>query len=120
MAPSAVSPTTEKFDTDNTVPGVLKWDTFHNIIDGKLVSTRTTRHSINPATGAPNPEVPVSTQDDVEAAMQAAKKAFQSWADTSMFKRRAALLAFSNALETEQELFAEFLVREQGKPVSKL
>jgi len=116
MAPSTISTLAEDIDTIPETP--LTWDNFYNIIDGKLLSTSTTRHSINPATGTANPEVPVSAQDDVEAAMLAAKKAFKSWADTSMFKRRAALLAFSNALETEQETFAQFLVQEQGKPVS--
>jgi hypothetical protein len=31
--------------------GVLQWDNFQNVVNGKLESTKETRHSINPATG---------------------------------------------------------------------
>ncbi|TVY15236.1 putative aldehyde dehydrogenase FUS7, partial [Lachnellula arida] len=72
---------------------------------------------INPATGNPNPEVPLCTREDVDTAMLAAQKAFKPWADTSTFKRRAAVLAFSNALEAEKEGFSRFLVKEKGKPL---
>jgi acyl-CoA reductase-like NAD-dependent aldehyde dehydrogenase len=47
---------------------------FYNTIDGKFMTTAKTRHSINPATGKPNPEVPLSTQDDVDKATVAAKR----------------------------------------------
>jgi acyl-CoA reductase-like NAD-dependent aldehyde dehydrogenase len=116
MAPSA-STTVEVIDS--TQDTSLKWDKFLNTIDGELLSTKSTRHSINPATGNPNPEVPLSTKEDVDMAMLAAKKAFKSWAGTSTFKRRAAVLAFANALESEKEGFSQFLVQEQGKPVRK-
>ena len=117
MAPSATSTIAEV--VDSTPDTSLKWENFFNTIDGKLLSTNITRHSINPATGNPNPEVPLSTKDDGDTAMLAAKKAFKSWADTSTFKRRAAVLSFANALEAEKEGFSQFLVQEQGKPVSK-
>lgn len=117
MSPSATSTTAKAIDSNPDT--FLKWDGFFNTVDGELLSTKTTRHSINPATGNPNPEVPLSTREDVDMAMLAAQKAFKSWADTSTFNRRAAVLAFSNALEAEKECFSRLLVQEQGKPVGQ-
>lgn len=96
----------------------LDFTTFSNVIDGKLSATKETRHGINPATGKPNPEVPVSTREDVDKAVEAGKKAFKGWAKTSYEDRRKALLAFTDALEKEKQAFAKMLVQEQGKPVS--
>ena len=95
----------------------LDWSTFHNVIDGQLTKTAETRHGINPATGKPNPEVPVSTQEDVEHAMKAAKKAFKGWSATPYAERQKALEAYADALEAEKDDFAKMLIQEQGKPV---
>lgn len=96
----------------------LDFTTFSNVIDGKLSSTSETRHGINPATDKPNPEVPVSTPEDVDRAVAAAKKAFKGWAKTSYSDRQKAVLAFADGLEKEKDAFAQLLSKEQGKPVS--
>ncbi|OCT54947.1 Betaine aldehyde dehydrogenase, chloroplastic [Cladophialophora carrionii] len=90
---------------------------FYNTINGKLTSTEQTRHGINPATGKPNPEVPVSTQKDVDDAVAAAKEAFKSWSQTPWEKRRDAVLAFANGLEKYEQDFGKLLTQEQGKPL---
>lgn len=97
----------------------LDWETFQNTVDGKLESTSKTRHGINPATGKPNAEVPVATQDDVERVMAAAKKASKSWAQVPWDDRAKALASFADALEAEHEAFSKNLVKEQGKPVGR-
>lgn len=97
--------------------GKLDFSTFKNVIDGKLSSTATTRHGINPATGDPNPEVPVSTPADVDAAVEAGQKAFKSWSRTSYEERKKCTLALADALESCHGEFAKMLVQEQGKPV---
>lgn len=91
---------------------------FYNTINGKLTTTEQTRHSINPATGKPNPEVPVSTQKDVDDSVAAAKEAFKSWSKTSYADRKKALLAFADGLAKHTQDFAKLLTQEQGKPVS--
>lgn len=96
----------------------LDFSSFYNVIHGELAATATTRHGINPATEAPNPEVPVSTPADVEIAVSAAKTVFPLWAATPWDERRAAIKKYADALEREQEGFARLLVQEQGKPVS--
>lgn len=102
--------------------GLPKFDVFgeyHNIIDGKLSSTSETRHGTNPATGKPLAEVPVSTQQDVDAAVAAARKAFKTWSKVPYAERQQACKNFADELEKHTEAFAKLLTTEQGKPVSK-
>ncbi|OQU94378.1 hypothetical protein CLAIMM_00739 [Cladophialophora immunda] len=101
----------------NNVGPSLDWTVFHNIINGKLSTASQTRHSINPATLEANPEVPVSSKDDVERAMAAAKVATKAWAKTPWDERKQALIAFADALEAEKEGFSKMLTQEQGKPI---
>ncbi|EFW20871.1 hypothetical protein D8B26_002830 [Coccidioides posadasii str. Silveira] len=95
----------------------INFTTFRNVINGKLTSTEKTRHGINPATGSPNPEVPVSTPADVDAAVDAAQVSFKSWSKTPVEQREKALLGFADALEQYKETFSKLLVQEQGKPL---
>jgi len=84
-----------------------------------LTSTPTTRHSLNPANSQPNPEVPVSTQEDVDRAVQAACDAFKKWSKTSIAERRAALDAYASGIEANADGLAKTLTMEQGKPLSQ-
>lgn len=95
----------------------LDFTNFRNVIDGKLTTTEATRHSINPATSKPNPEVPVSTPADVDAAVDAGQAAFKTWSKTSHQERQKALFALADAIEANQDQFTKMLVQEQGKPV---
>lgn len=105
--------------TNGTGVKSLDWSTYHNIIDGKFTSTSKTRHGVNPATGKPNHEVPVATEEDVDNAMKAATKAFKKWSAVPYAERQKALVAFADALEAEQQAFSAMLVKEQGKPVCR-
>lgn len=58
----------------------LDWTVYDNVIDGRQTTTAKTRHGIKPATGKPNLEVPVATQDDVEEAMIVTKAVSIAWA----------------------------------------
>lgn len=88
-----------------------------NTIDGKLVGTDQTRHGVNPATGKPNPEVPVSTSKEVDAAVEAGQRAFKTWSKTSWAERQKALEAYADAIDKHAGDFAKLLTMEQGKPV---
>lgn len=95
----------------------LDWTVYQNVVDGGLMKTKGTRHGINPATGNANPEVPVSTKDDVDKAMIAAKNASVKWGGVAFADRAKALVTYADALEAEHQAFSEMLVQEQGKPV---
>lgn len=98
---------------------MVSFDTFSNVVDGKLKSTASTRHGINPATLEELAPVPVSTQEDLDVAVAAAAKAQVEWAKVPIEKRREAVGRFADALEKKSEDFSAFLTREQGKPVRK-
>ncbi|KAJ5087160.1 Aldehyde dehydrogenase N-terminal [Penicillium angulare] len=97
----------------------LDFTIYHNIINNELSSTSSTRHSINPATQKPNPEVPLSTQHDLDRAVKAARDAFDHWSKTSFAERRAALNGYADAIEASADNFAKLLTMEQGKPLAQ-
>jgi len=98
----------------NGTTAKVTFDTFQNVINGKLVSTSQTRHGINPAIKKALPEVPIATQQDVDSAVKAAKEAIIGWSRTSIEDRRAALL------KSQVDGFAKMLTTEQGKPVGSV
>ena len=100
--------------------GALDFSKFQLVVDGKMVdsSNGETYHNVNPSTLEPNPEVPLSTSDDVDNAVTAAQKAAKAWAQVPWNERKKRLLDFANALEAHMESFAQMLVKENGKPVS--
>jgi acyl-CoA reductase-like NAD-dependent aldehyde dehydrogenase len=114
MAPSATN------DSNNTNghSKSIDFTTFSNVINGKPVGTSKTRTGINPATKKPNFDVPVSTPQDVDDAVAAAKAAFVKWSKTPLDERKAAVKAYAKALEEHTEQFGNLLTTEQGKPVS--
>lgn len=95
----------------------LSFDTFGNIIDGKLVKSAATRRTLNPATLEENAEAPLSKIDDVNKAVQASQRAAKLWAETSWDDRKTALSRFTQAFEEHRDKFAQMLNKEQGKSV---
>lgn len=76
MAPSA----THESSTNSAKPVTkVQFETYSNIIDGKLTSTSKTRHGINPSNKKENWAVPIATPEDVDAAVKAARVAFKQW-----------------------------------------
>ncbi|KAJ6022837.1 hypothetical protein N7460_013232 [Penicillium canescens] len=102
-----------------TVSEPLDFTTFFNVIDNQLSSTSQTRHGVNPANTHPNPPVPVSTQNDLDKAVKAARAAFKTWSKTSFDDRRKALLAWADAIDANADGFAKTLTMEQGKPLTQ-
>src|SRR5581483_3875056 len=62
-------------------------------------SSGETEPILNPATGEVIAHAPVSTAEDVERAVSAAKKAYPAWSTTTPGARAAALLALADAIE---------------------
>ena len=112
MAPSAINL--------NRQPSSAKIDVFNNYanwINGKAHITPEKRHGVNPATLENLPDVPVSTREDVEAAVKSAREAFKSWKAVPVEERQAAVTKFAEALKEVARDFAKLLTTEQGKPV---
>jgi len=62
-------------------------------------------------------EFPASGEEDVDAAVEAASKAFPSWSDTPAAGRAAVLMRAAGAIEARVEDMAADMTREMGKPL---
>jgi hypothetical protein len=94
----------------------FNFDRFYNVIDGNLETTPSTRRGVNPSTLQPNPEVPVASKNDVDRAIQGARKGFQTWSKVPIDERRLAIIAFSKSIAEHRNEFVKMLITEQGKP----
>src|SRR5438046_4899711 len=73
---------------------------------------------LNPATGETIAEVPASTAEDVDRAVQAAKRALPEWLETTPAERAELLLKLADALDEHADELAELESRNVGKPLS--
>ncbi|PNP74693.1 hypothetical protein FNYG_12029 [Fusarium nygamai] len=94
----------------------VDFQSFQNVINNQLSSTSATRRGICPSAEEPFWESPVSTQDDVNRAVSAAKAAYPPWRKISWDKRANYLVKFADANEAHKQEFIVLLGREAGKP----
>jgi betaine-aldehyde dehydrogenase len=71
---------------------------------------------IDPSTGEPFAEVPVSGRADVDRALHVAAKAFSSWRRTTPSERSLALFRIADALEARAEDLVRAECENTGKP----
>ena len=96
----------------------IDFHSFSNIVDGQPRGGKAKYNGINPATKEKLWDVPVATQQDVEEAVSAARKAFPSWSKTPFEQRAKSLVQFEDAYEGYEKEFTDLMVAETGKPVS--
>lgn len=89
-----------------------------NVIDGKVVPAADGRTSdiIDPRTGEVHDQAALSGAADVDAAYDAATRAFRTWRRTTPAERQKLLLALASALEERAEDLLAAEVRDTGKP----
>jgi betaine-aldehyde dehydrogenase len=89
-----------------------------NVIGGEAVDPAEggTEEVVNPATGSAIAEAPLSTAADVDAAVEAAKGAFEGWAATPPGERARALLRMADLVEERGEEIADLEAADAGKP----
>jgi betaine-aldehyde dehydrogenase len=71
---------------------------------------------INPATGEVIANAPLSTKEDVDRAVKAARNAFPGWSTTTPGERAAALLKLADAIEEHAEEISDLESDNAGKP----
>ncbi|EBX6937641.1 aldehyde dehydrogenase, partial [Salmonella enterica subsp. enterica serovar Bareilly] len=78
------------------------------LINGQWVesSDHAKSQTFNPATGELLADYPAGTAQDVNTAVAAAKKTFETWRHTSPAERQQLLLKIADRLEAEKERFA--------------
>jgi betaine-aldehyde dehydrogenase len=90
-----------------------------NFVDGRAVEAEGGRTAplIDPSTGEVFAEAPLSGEADVDAAMQAAARAFESWRDTTPSERSRALLRIADAVEERADDLVAAEAQNTGKPI---
>ena len=94
--------------------------TLLNFIDGKAQPSLSGKSApvINPATGTEYATAPVSNSADVDLAMAAASKAFESWKDSTPSERQRALLKIADAIESRADEIVAVESENTGKPIA--
>ena len=91
---------------------------FSMTIDGGGAATETAFPVTNPATGEVMAEAPESTRGQVDEAMSAAARAFESWQYDRPLRQKA-LKDLASAVEANLEELAEVITMEEGKPLGE-
>jgi len=91
--------------------------TIENAVAGKRYVSVSTRKSpvFNPATGEQTAELPLSTLDEINAAVASAKKAQVAWSNTTPMKRARVMFKFKDLLEKHADEIARAISSEHGK-----
>jgi betaine-aldehyde dehydrogenase len=93
--------------------------TLQNFIDGEWVAPAEGRNEpiINPATGETIAQAPLSTAEDVDRAVRAARTAFETWSVTTPGERALALLKLADAIEERADELSMLEATNAGKPL---
>ncbi|MGH3088788.1 MAG: CoA-acylating methylmalonate-semialdehyde dehydrogenase [Rubrobacteraceae bacterium] len=88
-----------------------------NLIGGEWTNGdgRDTEPVYDPATGEVIAETPLSTKEDLDAAVRKAEEAFPAWAATPVVERARVLFKFKALLEDHFEELRDFVTLENGK-----
>jgi betaine-aldehyde dehydrogenase len=89
-----------------------------NFIDGEFVDAAdgATEEVTNPANGEVIAEMPVSTEEDVNRAVAAAKGAFREWSVAPPGERATALLKLADLIEEHADELSDLEAADAGKP----
>jgi malonate-semialdehyde dehydrogenase (acetylating)/methylmalonate-semialdehyde dehydrogenase len=99
----------------------MKYATVKNYINGHFVDTTSTEKLdvISPLDGSLLSTVPMSTKLDLNAAVEAATKAFPSWSKTPIKERVQVFFRYKTLLEKHLKELAELCSEENGKTYSE-
>jgi betaine-aldehyde dehydrogenase len=94
--------------------------TLQNFIDGAFVDPveGQTEPVLDPSTGETIAEAPLSSAEDVNRAVKAARAAFDGWATSTPGERAGAILKLADAIEQHGDELAELESANAGKPIA--
>ena len=93
-------------------------ETLSNFIDGERVSGQgETEAVLNPATGEEMARAPISSVEEIDRAVKAARRAFEGWSQTTPAQRAQALLAMADLIEEHGDELARLEALNAGKPI---
>lgn len=94
----------------------IDFTTFYNIVDGKQRSGKNVTQGINPATKEKLWNLPIATEQDVNDAVEAGKKAFKTFGQTTVEERKKLINKFIEVYESYEQEFTDLMCKETGKP----
>jgi malonate-semialdehyde dehydrogenase (acetylating)/methylmalonate-semialdehyde dehydrogenase len=99
----------------------VEYGKLRNYIDGEWVASQSDRvlDVDNPATGEVIAQVPLSTAEEMNRAVDAAAEAFQEWRETPPLVRARYMLRLKTLLEEHFEDLARAIVKEHGKIIDE-
>ena len=92
--------------------------TFTMTVDGVAVSSPTTFDVIDPTDETVLASAPECTDEQLDHAIAAARKAFPAWAATPFAERQAALIAMADVVDANADELHRLVTAEQGKPLA--
>jgi malonate-semialdehyde dehydrogenase (acetylating)/methylmalonate-semialdehyde dehydrogenase len=91
-----------------------------NFVDGELIESRGgLKDVVNPATGKVVARVPISTKEDHDDAVEAAKEAYLDWRCTPPVARARCLFRLKELLEENFEELSRIQTMEHGKTIDE-
>jgi betaine-aldehyde dehydrogenase len=99
-----------------TAPTLTK---LQNFIDGESVDPidGKTEEVLNPATNEPIAQAPVSSAEDIDRAVAAARRAFETWSRTTPRDRSERLLALADLIDEHSDELCAIESADAGKPL---
>ena len=99
----------------------MKYQPVQNFINGQFVNatTRRTLDIVSPLDGTLLSTVPMSSNDDLNAAVETAKTAFTTWSRTPVKERVQVFFRYKTLLEKHTKELAELVSEENGKTYSE-
>jgi 1-pyrroline dehydrogenase len=93
---------------------------YKNFVGGEWVDSASgeTMEVLNPATGETIAEVPRGIAEDVDRAVQAAKRALPEWLETTPGERAEALLKLADVIDEHADELAQLESQNVGKPLA--
>jgi acyl-CoA reductase-like NAD-dependent aldehyde dehydrogenase len=93
---------------------------YRNLVGGEWVDAveSGSMEVLNPATGATIAEVPRGTAADVDRAVEAAKRAWEEWRETTPQERSELLLKLADLIDEHTDELARLESQNVGKPLS--
>jgi betaine-aldehyde dehydrogenase len=96
-------------------------ETLKNFIDGESVAGGGESEPVlNPATGEEIARAPISSAEEVDRAVRAARRAFEGWSTTTPAQRAQALLAIADLIEEHGDEIARMEALNAGKPIENV
>jgi len=109
-----------RYATPNTPGSLVQYPTrYENFIGGEWVAPVRGRYfdNISPVNGKPFVEIPRSSAEDIELALDAAHRARAAWGNTPAAERSRVLLQIADVMEKNLEKLAVSETWDNGKPI---